>query len=39
MLDYPVTNFEMPPDVEVENRKLQLECEGSYPGQQRDQRG
>jgi hypothetical protein len=24
MLDDPVANFEMPPDVEVENRELQL---------------
>jgi hypothetical protein len=35
MLDDPVANFEMPPQVEVEHAELQLECELSNRSEQR----
>jgi hypothetical protein len=37
MLNDPVANFEMPPDVEVENGELHLERDHSHSGQQRHQ--
>lgn len=34
MLDDPVANLEMPPDIEIENRELEVECTSSHGREQ-----